>query len=92
MKSFFYRKICAPPTFVLIVCCFCRSLFILAGRRLSSKTKRQISEEEQEFFDSMELNIQRKQVKTRARGGGGGEKRGEISARVVDAASAAVED
>ncbi|CAN0072359.1 unnamed protein product, partial [Ectocarpus sp. 4 AP-2014] len=30
-------------------------------RRLSSKTKRQISEEEQEFFDSMELNIQRKQ-------------------------------
>ncbi|CAM9639576.1 unnamed protein product, partial [Ectocarpus sp. 12 AP-2014] len=30
-------------------------------RRLSSKTKRQISEEEQEFFDTMELNIQRKQ-------------------------------
>lgn len=31
-------------------------------RRLSMKTKRPITAEEQEFFDSMELNIRRKQV------------------------------
>lgn len=31
-------------------------------RRLSSRTKQPITEEEQEFFDSMEANIRKKQV------------------------------
>lgn len=41
----------------------CIRPFHVLDRRLSSKTKRPITAEEQEFFDVMELNIQRKQVK-----------------------------
>lgn len=40
-------------------------LFVSLYRRLSSRTKQPITEEEQEFFDSMEENIRKKQVVVR---------------------------
>lgn len=51
----------AMSTVIFLCCCF--------HRRLSSKTKCEISAEEQEFFDSMEQNIRRKQVRSSRQAG-----------------------